>query len=822
MTMLNIAPAAGAAPPWHTIVWSRSTESENLAVLDLQRYLAQVTGTLPKIQSLTAWRSSPDPALLVGSPASNEFVKSLSLENELTSAGKEGYVLARRTVQGQPVVIVAGATPAGVVNAVYGLLRELNYGFYLGSEAIPASLPDSLASETIVRSPVLRVRGVLPWYNFFNSPTTWESEDHRALVDQLIRSGANFVGFHSYDVEPFAAYKDEDGRTTMGERLLNTSSPTWGTRAVPTKEFAGGTEKLFDQPYFGANSTLTSSTREVAILREKEILRDALHYANRRGLQTCLGFEVSLDPTDPAESNAFAGRLRELLEFYPMLDYVWLWQPETQGVQGYGDYRQHILPGKLAPNSKLPELGRNRTEVFKRVVERTAGERPFLQETTAGKSARAMEGARLEQYALHALSIMKSHANPRTRLVISGWGGDERLLSAEYYHGLDKLLPKSVVFASLDHIAPRTRIDRIYHELPPDRERWPIPWLENDGDEWHPQPYVHTYEGLMRDLLQSGSQGVLGIHWRTRDLEENFGYLMAAAWNPGLTAREYFQDLARRCYSSQIAADMAEIHVQLDALGYRWVGGAGQVECGNFGWGPGIDEKAAQLHNIRKLCTELLPRAGNGSARLQWLIDCMNWSLSYRNAELAATRAGELLTRAAAESTQSRELAADALAVLSSNTLENALQAYARRLSTRGEYGVLATINCKAMPAWRDLVTRAQELAAHEDVSSSSSTWTVDPKIVVPRFHSTAFAGEPLVIKSLVLGDRPAFAHVRQLGQQTWSSRPLTKSTGQVYRFEIPATSVRSPGLQIGFSFSEDHAEAMSWGPIAITVLPRK
>ena len=54
--------------------------------------------------------------------------------------------------------------------------------------------------------PVLTIRGVLPWYNFFNSPTAWDPIDHRAFADQLIRMGANFVGFHTYDSEPFAAF----------------------------------------------------------------------------------------------------------------------------------------------------------------------------------------------------------------------------------------------------------------------------------------------------------------------------------------------------------------------------------------------------------------------------------------------------------------------------------------------------------------------------------------------------------------------------------------------------------------------------------------
>ena len=100
----------------------------------------------------------------------------------------------------------------------------------------------------------------------------------------------------------------------------------------------------------------------------------------------------------------------------------------------------HPLRDLFAPGSALENYGLARREVFRRVVEEARGERPFYQDTEAGRSARAREGARLEQFAQLALRAL-AHRRQPPRLVISGWGGDERLLSAEYYDGLDQLLP---------------------------------------------------------------------------------------------------------------------------------------------------------------------------------------------------------------------------------------------------------------------------------------------------------------------------------------------------------------------------------------------
>ena len=54
------------------------------------------------------------------------------------------------------------------------------------------------------RSRYLPVRGSLPWYNFLNSPTTWDLDDLKYFFDQISKMKQNFVGFHAYDSEPFA------------------------------------------------------------------------------------------------------------------------------------------------------------------------------------------------------------------------------------------------------------------------------------------------------------------------------------------------------------------------------------------------------------------------------------------------------------------------------------------------------------------------------------------------------------------------------------------------------------------------------------------
>ncbi len=810
---------AGAAEgrPWDVLVVGRSAECERLAVRDLQCLLAEVSGSQPRVVEVPAWKARPGPAVILGTPEANPLLADRA--GDCAELGEEGYILNSTTVEGAEVVTVCARTSLGVVHGLYGLLRELGFGFYFGSRAAPGSLPDRPPFTTLRRTPALTTRGVLGWYNFFNSPTVWDPEDHRAAVDQLIRMGANIISFHTYDHEPFAAY-EEGGRMVWGERLLNTAAPTWGTEPMSTRAFAGGTDLLFADDHFGARSTLAGTDADAAVRLEQQIMRDALDYARRRGLRTCLGFEVNGDPTRPQDRDIFLRRLNRLLDAYPALDYIALWQPETQGAQGFaGQYHQHGLRDRLAPDSALKLYGAARREAFRRIVDRSAGERPFFQDTEEGRIARATEGARLEQFAWLALRAVSRRENP-PRLVISGWGGDERLLSAEYYEGLDRLLPDSVVFASLDHIIPRPRVDRIYGDLPPTRTRWPIPWLELDGDQWHPQPFVAIYEPMMRDILAGGSQGVLGIHWRTRDIEENLAYAIAAAWDPQLTVRRFFDDLAARCYPPAIAPRMADIHRELDALGYRWIGGSGQAECAPFAWGPGEPAKVAALRELRDRVAALQGQAGRSLDRLRWLLGVMDWVLTFQEAQTAALTAEKLLAHDLQDPQQAAQAARKALELLDSGILERALQAYATRISTRGEYGVLATINTKAVAAWRRLRERAAAAVGSDAPSAPAMEWRPTPGVIMPRLLTSTPQGTPVELLPIILGGGPARLCYRPLGTVEWRETPLETVRGWVRRGRIPAEHVVEPGIEYAFVLGSGSPNEPAWGPEALTVMP--
>ncbi len=795
----------------HLVVCNQEVIVRN-AVTDLQRYLAQVTGIVPSLHSPENWKKDPIPAVIIGDIRS--LKKLLSGHSYRPGLGREGYVLQETDREGNKCFLLYAEQPNGLVNGIYGFLGELGFEFNMGSEIVPATIPSALSSPVIERKPVFSVRGVLPWYNFFNSPTAWDVPDHRAFTDQLIRSGANFITFHSYEHEPFAAV-EENGKMIFGEGLRNTGVPSWGTNAMATSEYMYGTDKLFDTPYFGAETTLKGYDSSTQIKKEKSILRDALWYAKNRGLTTSMGFAPLGDPTLKADRERFIKEFIYNLEYYPFLDYIFIWQTETKGAQGHPlKYDQHILPDTRDPNSKIVNYGEYRRDVFKRIVDKENGIKPFFKPDEEGKIARATEGARLEMFAKIALRILSRYQNP-PKIVIAGWGGENYLLSEEYYDGLDKVLPQDVAFSSLESLTPKTYIDKAYFELPANRQRWPVPWLENDGDQWHPQPFLKTYEPMVKDLHKSGSQGFLSIHWRTRDVEDNFGYLLSYAWDPSITKESFFDKKAKKYVG--VAEDLKKIYLELDSLGYRWVNGRGQNECAVFSWGSGSVTNYRKLLELRDRLEAILPLVRQDKDNLIWLRDRMDWVLDYQNAEIQAEEVRDLLKKAdeTSDDKEKKLLAKRALGILSGDALAKAMHSYAERITTRGEYGVMATINTKAAFDWRKMFRKSCEIL--EISLNPGNLWNPDPRIIVPRMYGSCEPERDFELTALVLGGQPALLKYRNLGDTAWKEKQFSVKKNWVQSVIISSDEIVQPGFEYLITVGKEMK--VVYGPKAVSVI---
>ncbi len=626
--------------------------------------------------------------------------------------------------------VVHGASDYATLWAAYELIESWGVGFYLGGDALPKADPEmKVEAVELTRKPVLKIRGNLPWFNFMNSPTTWNPQDYKTFFSQMAKQKANFIGFHVYDHEPFCGYDFSTLNTAnayayggwpnaaaSGGPLMTTISPHrwWSPAAMSTGEFLFGTDGFFNRGEWGCEVGIDDAwayNPARATRLQQQMMAEALAYARRMGLRTCIGFEVHGDPLDPKVREAFRRKIEHTLRTYP-LDYFWAWQAEGRGTAGHGGNWVAGAPNDptIIPDAKIKEAF------------------GYL-----GKDHDLRESKRIAEYILLAHQTLKELA-PNVRLVVSGWGGDAWMKFSSLYEGLDKVVPDDVIFSALDNIDPRLQdhVSEAYGKVKPVRERWPIPWFESDGgharcDQTGPQTNTTGFEPLLKDTVKKGCQGALGIHWRTRNVEDVAGYLYRFGWNAELTAADFYKGYARDYYGPADAEHMQKVHLRLEEFGPQYVGAVGCVECSTpFTWfvKSGSADKGRQpnlaghlpdmdrfpeLEGIMKDLQERSAKAaaeGRRSAAIQYgdLASTIRWLTTRARVGLAIwndsaplekkLRQAEALLKKG-QTAEARKMAADILKELMGYDFRKAFQALATTCRTRGELGMLATANAR-------------------------------------------------------------------------------------------------------------------------------
>ena len=701
-----------------------------LAANELRGYIQRLTGIFPRLANEVP---PGRPAIRLETGASDHL--------EATGADpKQNFALwADGATQ-----VVQGATDYATLWGAYHLVQSWGVGFYLGGDALPKQDP-ALQVELVEAQchPALAIRGNLPWFNFQNSPTTWNPQDYKTFFAQMAKQKANFIGFHAYDHEPFGAYAVTKSGAKMGGPLMTTISAHrwWSPHAMCTKDFLFGTDLFFDRGEWGCEVGIEEAWTFApgrSTQLQQRMMAEALAYAHTLGIKTCLGWEVTGDPEDAATREAFRRRLAHTLATYP-LDYFWIWQSEGRGVGG----NKEGTPPEADITQAFAYLGQNHD---------------------------LTEAARITRFVRLAHATLKEMA-PQVRLIVSGWGGDKWMRFSSLYQGLDKAVPADVIFSALDNIDPRLEpnVASVYGTVAPTRERWPVPWFESDGgfsqiDQTGPQANVVSFEPVLQDIVRKQCQGALGIHWRTRNVEEVAGYLYRFAWDPKLTAAEFYRQYARDHYGPADADRMAKVHLRLEELGPNYVGAAGCVECSTpFSWfvksvpadqeykpnrGGNLPQPQRFLE-LERLASELqeqgaaTDREGRRDAAIRYrdLGRTIHWLVVRAKVGLAIWNNSAPLERRLKDAERLAErgrfseagpLATQVLSDLEAYHFREAFQALAETCRTRGELGMLATANERYGRFYAAFVQRiAQVLRKPLPASRGPERWSGAPLFTV-------------------------------------------------------------------------------------------
>jgi hypothetical protein len=697
---------------------------------DLQRYLVTATGAHIDLATSGELQSNAVQfaiGYLGDRGLGDSLVEHLTLS---VPEGPEGYHVRRQ----DNLVAVVGSDVSGAVYGVYALLEDAyECGFFLGSEVVPPGDRDILpATLDLQRSPAFAVRGLLPWYDFLSGPTAWNLRDYKLYIDRMVRMGLNFLGLHVYSTgsvnqsggaEPFLSFTHHgvghDGY------LDTTQTSRWGYLPMRTSQFSYGTDHFFAGEVFGADAALEATDPLDAARRGKALLGAALDYAKARGLMVCVGFEPAavpleilnalpstakrrlrwkggeienLDLTTTIARDILHTRIDDLLDTYPQVDAIWLWQNEDAAwtTQRTND---EILPFDAS----------------------------YLAE------ARQYVGERA----------------PHVRTVVSGWGAVHSL-----FDQLHQDLPADMPFAALHHNLGTTETDDVYGRLG-ERSRWPIPWLEDDATLWHPQFYVDRFRNDVQRAANFGADGMIGIHWRTRVIDHIASYFARALWNPGLSTREFYEWYTDRLVGTEHSPALTDRLDQIDRT-HAWPGYLSDDHVGSIEWAHGHSNEAGAAFNpldtpddvLREFETylEQLARCAEAAdateaERARYHLAQGRFARRYVDSQRAAARIDELVQFARNDdrqlSAEEFEEACDRYRDIDT-AVRDAIEAFAAVQTTTADLGVLASLNQK-------YVTRAlwQRHDALREVSADPSTVPIPNLAPSPEIPPRVFVPAP-------------------------------------------------------------------------------
>lgn len=441
-----------------------------------------------------------------------------SEEYEIVSSGKSATL---RAVNEQTLLY-----------AVFDFLERQGLVFGIDGTTVPVDLPAPLQlpldGQRWSGSPRFAVRGLLPWPDFLNCISVYNEEDFRAYFAAMLRMRFNMFGMHVYTQNcpnPMAESYLSFEFAGSGHRaaLEDTTMRSWGYLPQRTSTYSMGAAEFFDTDTFGADATRLAADNWDIAARTTAMMRAAFSFAGDLGIRTGIGFEpyqnpaeinLALPPEALSHPNGFIEsntardvlerRLADLLERYPMVDYVWLWQDENAN---WASREKHI------PLSVTP----------------------FLQ----------------------AHDFLERNA-PSKQLVVAGWGGVTR-----HFQSLHERLPEDIVFSALSDSLGWDPVNEAFGKLG-SRQRWPIPWLEDDPSMWFPQFRASRFQMDMNRAQNFGCQGVLGIHWRHRIVDPTATYLSRACWDSEMTATKHYQNFCAAMASGPRAEEMAALFEECD------------------------------------------------------------------------------------------------------------------------------------------------------------------------------------------------------------------------------------------------------------------
>ena len=727
----------------------------------------------------------------------------------------EDYTITSRQGEGNGVTVtIQGTSEQALLYGVFDFLEHQGAFFSLDGDHYPLDRSERLHLPDVGQAwtghPRFAIRGLQPWPDFLNCITTFNWEDYRAYLEAMLRMRFNMLGIHVYAqqdkwVESFLSF--EYGGVGHAAFTDTTATDRWGSLPQRTSRYGMSASQYFDDEVFGADATRRARSIWEAAEMAQQLWRDAFAYAERLGISTGVGFEPyqlpdeirracppevqiersfslmgesrkikGIDPESRVARTILERRLAQLLETYPSVKYVYLWEDEV----------------------------------------------------TSWSSQQNAEALSVSSFK-HAHDFLRRHA-PDKRLVLGGWGGVVRNFAA--FH---RALPEDIIFTCLSDQFGWDAVNEVFGQLE-GRERWPILWIEDDPSMWFPQFHTHRFSRDMMQAEQYGCQGLLGIHWRHRIIEPTANFQARHSWDQSLTPEQSYRSYAITQASQERVPALAELLDDVDKNHRLLATGTGETRPDGRAVFQELsgDYSEAFLHHDslysdlpqslltaqREVIAQLgrmLDEATSPEERegLGYLYGQVGFLDPYAHAWLAGAKLQHLIREQHKQRQNGAGEAAEAtireqgvplwLEVL--KYTRQAMLAFQHTVATRNDLGMLASLHNKfvriavmrlraSLEEFLEELPPEAELAAAEAVAPDDE---LSGRVIVPTRPTRLSPGESIQISAIAPGSheiRSITINWRYLETQSWHSRPMQIVGRRTYTADLEMPADADPGIE--------------------------
>ena len=566
--------AADSAASVDIVLGEKATGPEKTAGRELAHFLSKLYA---KTQfQITQQPASSAKSIHIGTPRSAPRL--LEYLDGKTLQGPESYVVTMATIDGRPAGLIVGADPAGVVNGVYALLRQLGCGFYLSCDTTPAAKdgPFDFKQWDLADRPLAFDRIVFNWHNFLSGCSSWHLDHWQNWIAQSQKAGYNAVMVHAYGNNPMAGFEFNDMQKPVGYLSSTRVGRDWSTMHVNDARRLWGGE-VFSQSVFGSSASVAGDDRTRTEAARK-LMGKVFQHAEDRGVKVYFAVDIDTVSANPQplirslpESARFAISTKGVSGADRKSEKMWLANPDTP--EGYRYYKAQVAallehyPGidclvawfrrSTTPwmAIKLEELPADWQKQFAAEVEKTPAARDLWRSHNFFAVARIVAAY---QRALKELGREDMETG------IGSW-------QHAFFPAADRFMPAGVKFLPLDQFQVsgfRTRLrgtssletPQLRAEVAAAGAHRPVAvirYAHNDDGHYLGRPYLPN-ETFATKLNKARSSGFGIIHWTTRPLDIYFDSLARQTRHSTRdeSLEETCRDMAARCFGPTAAATM--------------------------------------------------------------------------------------------------------------------------------------------------------------------------------------------------------------------------------------------------------------------------